>query len=58
MRAGELPPSSTMLPVLARLLEFSPQELARLRDRAAAAQPSTVASTAASLFSGLTLPGL
>ena len=47
-----------MLPVLARLLEFSPQELARLRDRAAAAQPSTVASTAASLFSGLKLPGL
>lgn len=53
--AGELPPNSTMLPVLARLLEFSPQELQRVQDKAAAAaQPSA----AASLFSGFNLPKL
>ena len=34
--SGELPPSSSMLPVLARLLEFSPAELARARSRPAA----------------------
>ena len=29
-QSGELPPTSTMLPVLARLLAFSPDELKRL----------------------------
>lgn len=29
--AGELPASSAMLPVLARLLHFSPEELERIR---------------------------
>lgn len=37
--AGELPAGSAMVPVLARLLEFSPQELARVQAKAAA-QPS------------------
>ena len=35
--AGELPASSTMVPVLARLLEFSPSELRRLQEKAALA---------------------
>ena len=35
--AGELPATSAMVPVLARLLEFSPQETERIRAKAAAA---------------------
>lgn len=31
--SGELPASSHMLPVLARLLQFSPAELARIQSR-------------------------
>lgn len=54
--AGELPASSAMLPVLARLLEFSPQELQRLQDKAAAAQG--VSGAAATLFSSFKLPSL
>ena len=37
--AGELPAGSTMVPVLARLLHFSPQELQRLQSKAAAHSP-------------------
>lgn len=48
-----------MLPVLGRLLEFSPQELQRVQDKAAAAaQPSSLGGTAASLFAGFKLPGM
>jgi hypothetical protein len=41
-----------MLPVLARLLEFSPAEVARLRRKAAAQQ-----AAAASPFASFKLPG-
>lgn len=50
-----------MVPVLARLLEFSPSELKRVQDKAAA--QSSAASSATSLFTSLSaklpaLPGL
>ncbi len=60
--AGELPASSTMVPVLARLLEFSPSELRRLQDKAAAQAGGSTG--AAALFAGMPafklpqLPGL
>lgn len=59
--AGELPANSTMVPILARLLEFSPSELRRVQDKAAAAGG---AAGAAALFAGMPafklpqLPGL
>ena len=37
MHAGELPAVSAMVPVLARLLEFSPSELQRVTRKAEAA---------------------
>ena len=60
--AGELPANSTMVPILARLLEFSPSELRRVQDKAAAASGS--GAGAAALFAGMPafklpqLPGL
>lgn len=57
--AGELPASSTMVPVLARLLEFSPAELRRLQEKAATQASSSAG--AAALFAGMPsfkLPGL
>ena len=50
--AGELPAGSTMVPVLARLLEFSPSELNRVQTKAAEQQQ---ASTVSSFFK---LPGM
>lgn len=54
--AGELPASSTMVPVLARLLEFSPSELRRVQEKAAA-QTSSASSSLFS-FPSVKLPGL
>jgi hypothetical protein len=50
--SGELPASSQMLPVLARLLQFSPAELQRVRSSKKAA--GAAASSSSSLFK---LPG-
>lgn len=49
---GTLPKSSPMLIVLARLFEFSSQEMERIKSSQIATSPTKSSSTRSSLFSG------